>query len=103
MIQSAKILFCFILLTNIGNASYPVQSYLKYLSKLHRERENLWQRPKDAFYEEDPVWYCNTPIGKNSLASMMTTISRRTELSQHYTNHCIRTTAITILDEAGIS
>ena len=31
---------------------------------------------------------------------MIATISKQGQLSQRYTNHCIRLTAITILDEA---
>ena len=86
----------------MGNPACPVISFLKYISKLHPEREDLWQRPKDSFLEDDPIWYCNTPLGKNTLAQMMTTIiSRRGQLTNHYTNHCIRATAITILDEKG--
>ena len=32
-----------------GNAACPVESFFKYLSKLHPECENFWQRPTDSF------------------------------------------------------
>lgn len=85
-----------------GNAACPVESFLKYLSKLHPECEDLWQRPKDSSCPDDLSWFCKAPLGKNTLSSMMATISKQGQLSQRYTNHCIRSTAITILDAAGL-
>lgn len=41
-------------------------------------------------------------MGENKLAGLMATMSKDAGLSQHYTNHSIRATAITLLDEAGI-
>ncbi|VDI16195.1 Hypothetical predicted protein [Mytilus galloprovincialis] len=41
-------------------------------------------------------------MGKNSLAVMMTEISEKAKLSRRYTNHSIRATSITAMDEAGI-
>ena len=41
-----KMLNCFVLFTNIGDAACPVESFLNNLSKLHLEREDLWQRPQ---------------------------------------------------------
>lgn len=40
----------------------------------------------------------NQPLGKNSLANMMKTISKQAALSREFTNHSIRATSITILD-----
>jgi hypothetical protein len=37
------------------------------------------------------------PIGKDTLASFMFTLSKKTGLSQIYTNHSIRATGATIL------
>ena len=85
----------------VGNRNCPVQSFLKYLSKLHKETTALWQRPLDSFCPEEETWYCKSPLGKNTLADMMSKISRQGQLSQRYTNHSIRSTAITKLDEAG--
>ena len=41
------------------------------------------------------------PVGKNILVSLMTRISKGLELSQTDTNHCIRTTTVSLLDECN--
>ncbi|XP_052679231.1 uncharacterized protein LOC128160024 [Crassostrea angulata] len=80
----------------------PVNSFKKYLSKLHKKLDALWQRPLEAFSEESTTWFCRSPLGKNTLASLMSEISKKAKLSRIYTNHSIRATAITAMDEAGI-
>ena len=82
----------------------PVRAFELYLSKLHPSLNLLWQRPKalDNFSESDSVWYCNSPLGKNTLGSLMKTISVYCKLSQEYTNHCIRSTAVSVLDNNNI-
>ena len=79
----------------------PVAAFKKYLSKLSPDIDALWQRPLESFLDADETYY-KAPLGKNTLGSMMSTISRSCGLSQKYTNHCIRATAITNLDRAGI-
>ena len=63
-----------------------------------------WQRPKalDNFSESDSVWHCNSPLGENTLGSLMKTISVDCKLSQEYTNHVIRSTAVSVLDKNNI-
>ena len=78
----------------------PVRAFELYLSKLYPSLDLLWQKPKaiDNFNESDGVWYCNAPLGKNTLGSLMKTISVEYKLSKVYTNHCIRSTAVSVLD-----
>lgn len=87
-----------------GSANCPVRSFTKYFSKLHPDRTDFWQRPKLASKttESADVWYDNSPVGKNTLGNLMAKISEECGLSRRYTNHCIRTTCITVLDEGGI-
>ncbi|VDI28096.1 Hypothetical predicted protein [Mytilus galloprovincialis] len=61
----------------------------------------LLQRPKDEFDEDGNSWFQNKPLGKNTLGDMMTSISKAASLSKVYSNHCIRATCITLLNEAG--
>lgn len=84
-----------------GNERCPVNSFEKYLAKLHPDNKWLWQKPREGFEEEDSVWFCNVPVGKNTLGNMMQKISKEANLSKMYTNHCIRATCISVLDECG--
>ena len=79
----------------------PVKSYKLYVSKLNPEVDALWQRPLEAYSETADIWYYKSAVGKNTLAKMMANISQVAGLSQRYTNHCIRATAIQALDRAG--
>ena len=84
-----------------GNPDCPVKSFEKYISKLNPRNNYLWHRPQDSFDPEDAVWYGNQALGKNTLGTMTSTISQRAKLSKRYTNHSIRATCITRLDDAG--
>ena len=78
----------------------PVRAFELYLSKLNPSLDLLWQRSKalDNFNGSDSVWYCNALLGKNTLGSLMKTISVEYKLSKVYTNHYIRSTAVSVLD-----
>ena len=86
------------------NSPYcPVKTFELYLSKLNPSLSCLWQKPKvrESFSESDEVWYCNAPLGKNTLATLMSSISKEIQLSYQYTNHCIRATGVSLLDECN--
>jgi hypothetical protein len=80
----------------------PVKSYELYLSKLNPKCEALFQKPKKNF-KLSHIWYDNVPLGHNTLGDMMKCISIDAQLSQTYTNHCIRATTSTALHQAGIT
>lgn len=42
-------------------------------------------------------------MGKDSLGNMMRAISEKAELSQMYSNHCVRVTIVSILHEKGFT
>jgi hypothetical protein len=75
----------------------PVRNFETYLQKLHPQCNRLWQFPKDSFNISDECWFQKRPIGKDTLASFMSTLSKKTGLSQIYTNHSIRATGANIL------
>ena len=80
----------------------PVKTFELYLSKLNPELKFLWQRLKQAIQAtDDNCWYCNVPVGKNTLGNFMKDISRAADLSKQYTNHSIRATAVTVLDHSN--
>ena len=74
-----------------------IRNFGTYLQKLHPQCNRHWQFPKDSFNISDECWFQKRPIGKDTLASFMSTLSKKTGLSQIYTNHSIRATGATIL------
>ena len=51
---------------------------------------------------QDEVWYETRIVGRDILDRFMFFLSKNLELSESYTNHCIRVTVITNLDFAGV-
>ena len=83
--------------TSSSNDGYAALE--KLLSKRNPHCDTLFQYPKrnwEAVYE---VWYEIRPLGKNKLATTMKEIA---DLSRTYTNHSIRSTAITLWSDAGL-
>ena len=81
-----------------GMPDCPVKSLKLYLSKLNQSASFFFQRPRMA---ASACWYDAAPLGKNTVGTMMQRISKDAALSKTYTNHCIRATVITNLDELG--
>ena len=76
----------------------PVRSFTKYYDHLNPQNDYLWQIPLRKINPADPnVWYGLGHIGKNPLAKFMSQVSLNCNLSQIYTNHCIRVTGASIL------
>jgi len=75
-----------------------------YCSKLNPHCNAFFQFPK-RFWKgpEESVWFENRCLGANKLGSMMKELSKAAHLSQVYTNHCIRATAITLWWDSGLS
>ena len=74
-----------------------------YLQKVYPKDTVFFQYAKKKNMALDAVWYEARPLGINSLAKMMKTISEEARLSKIYTNHCVRATAISLWSKAGIS
>ncbi|XP_067027292.1 uncharacterized protein [Acropora muricata] len=73
-----------------------------FVSKLNPSCSAFFQHPKQSVNPEDAVWYENRPLGVNKLGEMMKTISVGAKLSQLYTNHSVRASAITLLSDANV-
>ena len=73
-----------------------------YLKKLNPNLDALWQRPKTRnFNKHEKIWFENSPVGCNPLNETMKNLSTKAKLSRIYTNHCIRASVVTSLDEQG--
>ena len=84
-----------------GRQNCPVASFKLYTSKLNPKRNAFFQRPKERAPITGP-WFDNMVLGVKTLGNMMKKLSNMANLSQVYTNHCIRVTCITILDRCGM-
>ena len=84
-----------------GKEYCPVRAYKLYISKLNPKQSALFQRPKEFTPSSGP-WYDNMVLGIKSLQILMKRISKAAKPSKLYTNHCIRATSITILDQNGV-
>ena len=76
--------------------------YKLYFSKIHKDVNYLWQRPKQGrIHYTDDKWYDRQIIGKDPLERYMKYLAKELKLSNiNYTNHSIRATCITLLDRA---
>lgn len=73
-----------------------------YLTKLNPLSEAFFQYPKKNWTPNGLIWYDNKPLGVNKLSEMMKDISKAAQLSNIYTNHSVRATAITLWSNEGI-
>ena len=62
---------------------------------------DLFQKPRKHIRGEESDWYENQVIGRDPLNNLMKQISTDAKLSKIYTNHSVRATCLTKLDEAG--
>ncbi len=76
--------------------------YNLYIKKLHPGNDNMWQKPKGTqLHYTDEVWFEPKIVGHDKLERFMVFLSKDLELSEKYTNHCIRSTCITLLNSSG--
>ncbi|CAB4037784.1 uncharacterized protein LOC110973579 [Paramuricea clavata] len=85
-----------------GSSNCPVASFLTLKDVLNPAQECMWQRPKSQVPSEGP-WFTNAPLGVNTLGNKMKSISEKAGCSLIYTNHSLRATTVTVLDEAGVA
>ena len=79
----------------------PVNAYLLMKEKLNPNLDDLFQRPKKVIKNFDEEWYDAVPVGRDPLNNAMKNLSKDAGLSRIYTNHCIRATVVTNLNEKG--
>ncbi|XP_052091302.1 uncharacterized protein LOC127728112 [Mytilus californianus] len=80
----------------------PVRSFIKYTTKLNKNCEYFFQRPKTTI-NDDFVWYDASPLGHNTLGGMMPVICEKAGLVKRYTYHSLRATTVHVLDEADFA
>ena len=85
----------------IGGKMCPVFTFELYTSLLNPENDCFFQRAKPGYFDknEDACMFDNARKGSTALGDMMAVISKDAKLSKRYTNHCIRATCVSLLDE----
>ena len=78
-----------------------MKAFKLYTTKLNPNIDILWQRPKTKLHDLEREWYDAAPVGRDPLNTTMKEISKNAKLSMIYTNHCIRASVVTNLDEDG--
>ena len=83
--------------------SCPVEIFRLYTSKLHPDCNSFWQKPRSIkLHYNDPVWFEARIVGRDLFERFMKlSIAKNVQLDGDYTNHSIRSTVITTLDDAG--
>ena len=82
----------------------PVASIEDYPNKIPPTNNFLFPLPLQRITNKSNFWYVpRRNMGKDSLGNMMRSISEKAELSQMYSNHCVRVTTVSILHEKGFS
>ena len=86
----------------LGSPICPVDMHILYKSKLNAKSDRLWQKGKQGIlHYNDEEWYESRNIGHNPLQRLMQALYKDVPLANYYTNHCIRATVITRLDDCG--
>jgi len=81
----------------------PVSRLKLYFSKIPESNKSLFPLSEKNWFRSS-MWYCKSRgLGRNTLETMMKTISKDAGLSTSYTNHCVRVTVVTELKEQGFS
>ena len=84
--------------------SCPVEIFRLYTSKLNPNCESFWQKPRSiSLHYNEPYWFEPRVVGCDTLECFMklSSICKAVKLDNEYTNHSIRATVITTLDNAG--
>ncbi|KAK3749055.1 hypothetical protein QZH41_019186 [Actinostola sp. cb2023] len=84
-----------------GKVPSPGRGFFRTTRTARMKNEYLLQRPRRSIKPSDEIWYDNMVVGLRTLGDKMKRISTAEELSYVYTNHSIRATSITMLDECG--
>ena len=88
-----------------GRIQHPKQvaAVKELLAKLNPKSDRLFQMARRGLKPAaDSPFFNGLPLGKNTLKEMMKRISAKAKLSDVYTNHCVRATAVQRLVDAGV-
>ena len=73
----------------------PVRSYKNYISHLNPKCDKLWQQPLKCIPRTGDAWYKAKALGHSPIEKYHGRLFTECQISQYYTNQCIRVTGIT--------
>ena len=83
-----------------------VSAVKKYLRVFHPKCDRLFQRAKTSpgmhLSVDTACWFMCSPLSHNILPGIMGRLSEAAELSQSYTNHCLRVTSVMLKKKASL-
>ena len=81
---------------NVESCKCVVNILDLYLKKLSSEPKAFYLRPVSSIPKvPDKPWFINSPVGINTLNSILSTISQQAGVNTQYTNHSLRATSAT--------
>ena len=81
---------------NVESCKCVVKILDLYLKKLPSEPKAFYLRPVSSIPKvPDKPWFINSPVGINTLNSILSTISQQADVNTQYTNHSLRATSAT--------
>ena len=82
---------------------YPVKTVENFIKLLNPNHDALFQWPRGIcakfHVDSGEVWFCNSPLGINTLGYLLKTMSKAAGIITHLTNYCIQATSMTVLSD----
>ena len=78
-----------------------VDEYFKRLPSFAYEQDILYLRPKKNVTDTDTIWYDCTPVGKNTLGTMLKSMCKEAQIEEK-SNHSLRATGATAMFRANV-
>ena len=88
-----------------GERNCPVKLLKLFMNRTNKNASSLFNAcEKEAISRPDctEVWYTSKPLSKVSFRNFMADISKYAKCSKRYTAHCLRSTAIQAMNDAGL-
>ena len=80
---------------------YLLDEYFKRLPSFAYEQDILYLRPKKNVTDTDTIWYDCTPVGKNTLGTMLKSMCKEAQIEEK-SNHSLRATGATAMFRANV-
>ena len=84
-----------------------ISAFQLFMEKRSPDCDSLFVYPKQKWSKKvnfgDSYWFGTRVVGPHTILKFMPTMSKRAQLSQRYTQTCVRSSMMSILSKAGVS